>query len=126
MHIVGKRNKVADTLSRNIFLDPQCKSDDVLNSLGHIDSNTKQCVWIDGKGGYEELLEQRKINSNINSKIACGNLQSGLILTSLDVKSTDNFIKDLWYNEIFAYITIGVLLGGKDKIQQEASRRKQS
>jgi hypothetical protein len=55
--IPGKKNSVADALSRTIFPDLQPgQSDAILDSIGHLDPSLNW-VWKDGKGGYEELLK---------------------------------------------------------------------
>ncbi|POS82388.1 hypothetical protein EPUL_005646 [Erysiphe pulchra] len=66
-HITGKRNKVADALSRTIFTDPECKSDETLDSLGHIDIVNHKWIWTDGKASYQELLKRCDSNSQTNT-----------------------------------------------------------
>jgi hypothetical protein len=59
VYIPGKRNKVADALSRTIFPDENC--DDDLSEFGHIryHDGEPRWIWKDGKGGYEALIQER-------------------------------------------------------------------
>lgn len=54
-YIEGKRNKVADALSRTIFPDQECQDVKHLEKYGSIDE-LGRWVWKDGKGGYDELI----------------------------------------------------------------------
>jgi hypothetical protein len=65
--IEGKRNIVADSLSRTVFPDlDSTLQDEDLKSLGHIEGDCKKTdrihrwIWKDGKGGYEQLLKLRQ------------------------------------------------------------------
>ncbi|KAI0993183.1 hypothetical protein K3495_g15001, partial [Podosphaera aphanis] len=59
--ISGKRNEIADALSRTLFLDPTNERDAVLEEYGAVVQDGKrepEWVWKDGKGGYVELIER--------------------------------------------------------------------
>ncbi len=48
-YIQGPRNKVADALSRTIFTDPECKEDEILRTLGSMETIEGEPRW----GGTE-------------------------------------------------------------------------
>jgi len=58
-YIKGERNRVADGLSRTIFGDEDCRSDEIIKSMGKVtDDETPRWIWKDGIGGYEEMLKR--------------------------------------------------------------------
>lgn len=59
--ISGKRNEIADALSRTLFLDPSNDRDAVLEEYGAViqsGDREPEWVWKDGKGGFVELTER--------------------------------------------------------------------
>jgi transposase InsO family protein len=68
--IPGKRNVVADSLSRTVFPDLDSDTTDTaLESLGYVDSTdaNPRWIWKDGKGGYTELLRLRALDANTDT-----------------------------------------------------------
>ncbi|KAI1007083.1 hypothetical protein K3495_g1139 [Podosphaera aphanis] len=61
-YIVGPRNKVADSLSRNIFHDSECRTTLEIERAGILDNTGTEPRWIwkDGHRGYEELLKSKE------------------------------------------------------------------
>ena len=59
MYIPGKRNKVADGLSRTLFPDENCLFDaDIEKASAALNKEGAEWVWKDGKGGYQEFLDR--------------------------------------------------------------------
>ena len=60
-YILGERNIVADSLSRTIFMDVNCKADDLVQKISDaVDQNKKDTDWFwkSGKGGYQQMLKE--------------------------------------------------------------------
>ena len=144
IYIEGKRNKVADGLSRTIFPDPDGGTDDLLNTLGDLvedDNGEPKWVWKDGKGGYDELLRLRQITDEHASYGAVVSSRYTTIVVSPEEAQFDSYMKLLCHNaevgiksdlysddpyfyEIFNYITMGQYPDGSDRLQKQAIHRK--
>jgi hypothetical protein len=116
--IPGKRNVVADSLSRTVFPDVTGE-DAVLQSLGYIDESEgqSQWVWKDGKGGYEELLRLRR-EEELNATDSTTQLDvctARLILSSCPAEVAPESISrpyspyydSAWYGDIYAFLSTG-------------------
>ncbi|KAJ8062049.1 hypothetical protein OCU04_009829 [Sclerotinia nivalis] len=140
--IKGKRNKVADALSRTIFPDAAANSDDVIDSLGTMGSNSDGPCWIckDSIGGYEELLAIRdterlqptvlfsnnllqndeSLNPVVNSVTLEDHPFPDLFEDNLFFRANNieygpiasRYDDDEWYGDIHHYITTGKLPDG--------------
>ena len=144
VYIEGKRNRVADGLSRTVF--PEDGEDSLLASLGTIEEDVNgepKWIWKDGKGGYEELLRLRKLqefdaqkSSGIQSNFApfaytmdkeeeemvrgleqlCYNNQVGV--------HSDWYTEDEFFGQIFDFITMAKYPDTFDRLKKLALQRK--
>ncbi|RKF61598.1 hypothetical protein OnM2_040068 [Erysiphe neolycopersici] len=119
VYIPGTRNQIADTLSRTVFLDPDCEVDENLNSLGFLgnDNGEPRWVWKDGAGGYEEFLKKQRakeledseciighdtFNSTTKAMVQSSNISINKLRTSIISPSTDQII----YSNLIAAIQV--------------------
>jgi hypothetical protein len=107
--IPGKKNSVADALSRTIFPDLQPgQSDAILDSIGHLDPSLNW-VWKDGKGGYEELLKLRPSASPLATAPQEEPFVQSLLLQSLhnQIEIQSPWALDRWYGDVYRFMVTG-------------------
>ncbi|KAI0992069.1 hypothetical protein K3495_g16117, partial [Podosphaera aphanis] len=145
-YISGKRNEIADALSRTIFPDPECDPDDILLEQGELkekDDNSVEWIWKDGAGGYAEFIakeREREIKETprdtLQSKqtdrgealmayLVSGMIEKDTMFESLSNSLNENpYSSDLWYGEIFKYLSYGYREREMDRLQLRTFLRK--
>jgi hypothetical protein len=138
------RNKQANALSCTIF-PFQAGADQLLQYLGSFDSSgsDRKWIWKDGKGGYNELLKLRNnpivTNSNYASVSPPSSQQtldseafmwSHLEYIAYNTLNTNakslhiHLLDDIWYQDIYNYLTTAMCPDGYNRIQKRALQHK--
>ena len=139
--IPGKRNEVADALSRTIFPDPDSGTPPVEEFGELIRDKYGEPLWIwkDGKGGYEELIRKmadplrlESINElfrngyNTNGLLKKDGLVSNLGEAHVR-KPHEKYVCSEWYQDIVNYLVGGFFPEECiTKVQRSSLRRKSS
>ena len=96
-YIPGRRNRVADGLSRTLFLAEDCTADsNVIEAWRAISKEGPKWVWKDGKGGYQAFLDS--LNDSDRTEVISGGTLHGenVFSQSLSVGATVDPNRDSW------------------------------
>ena len=112
MHIKGKRNTVADGLSRTIFHREDCLADDTVQSIrDHLDRGGSKWVWKDGKDGFDAFLKSLS-ESEKTEVIENGSLHSLPVFALEGSASWDtDYLRSEWFGQTYQYLYTGNLPG---------------
>ena len=115
--ISGARNKVADGLSRIIFLTPDCEDDNIVLALKpEFDRQDEKNAWVwkDGKGGFDDFLsslDQSEKSEVIDHGTLHGSSVFNLdaIATSVDARWDSAYRASTWFGAYYTYLADDVL-----------------
>lgn len=104
-YIPGRRNTVADGLSRTLFRDPNCVADsDVLEAHETFSKEGPQWIWKDGKDGYEAFLMKLTLKDR-QEVLEHGSLAGvsvfATLLESASSSWKDAYLASGWFGQIY-------------------------